>query len=79
MATICATEDGYPRKTRMHGFVLLICGAFVYMCILIMILFHNSSTKEPLQESQIIDFKPGILTTMYPTGFMLKTNSFEEP
>ena len=63
----------------MHGFVVLICGTFVYMCILIMILFHNSSTKQPFLESQIIAFKPGIHTTMYPTGFMLKTNSFEEP
>ena len=69
MAKICATEDGYQRKTRMHGFMVLICGAFVYMCILIMILFHNSSTKEPLQESQIVDFEP---------GFMLEPNSFEE-
>ena len=70
MAKICATEDGYQRKTRMHGFMILICGTFVYMCILIMILFHNSSTEQPLQESQIVDFEP---------GFMLEPNSFEVP
>ena len=65
MANICATEDGYQRKTQMHGFMVLICGAFVYMCILIMVLFNNSSTEQPLKESQIVDFKPDISPTMY--------------
>ena len=78
MANICATEDGYQRKTQMHWFMVLICGAFVYMCILIMVLFHNSSTEQPLKESQIVDFKPDISPTVYSAGFLLEPNSSKE-
>ena len=78
MANICPTEDGYQRKIRMHGFMILICGAFVYMCILIIVLFHNSSTEQPLKESQIVDFMPGISPTMYSPGFLLEPNSYKE-
>ena len=78
MANICATEDGYQRKTQMHGFMVLICGAYVYMCILIMVLFHNSSTEQPLKEFQIVDFKPDISPTVYSAGFLLEPNSSKE-
>ena len=60
MANIYLTEDGYQRKTSMHGFMVLICGALVYMCVLILISYRDSSNEQQLIKSQIVDFKPGI-------------------
>ena len=47
----------------MRGFMVLICGALVYMCVLILISYRDSSNEQQLIKSQIVDFKPGMHTS----------------